>query len=279
MVSAFDTEKLYSLLADFYRITDIRITVFDSDGNELISYPEVCPPFCQLIRSTEQGRRACAECDKTACAVAATQHSTYIYTCHAGLTEAIMPLWVGNALVGFLLFGHIFSYDTPEQGLEHIKGLCADYPLEPSLLRDSLTSCSQANREYIHSAAHILHATASYLVLERMATLKGDSPSERLDSYLDRNFTEPLTVAAVCKELKLGRSQLYKLSSKLYGCGVAEHIRELRLNKAKQLLGELPHMKITEIASACGFSDYNYFISVFSKCVGCSPNAYRKRSV
>lgn len=277
MVSAFDIEKLQHLLSDFYRITNIRITVFDHEGNELVAYPENCAPFCQLIRSTREGCLACAQCDREACAAASKQHSTYIYQCHAGLTEAIMPLWVGNTLVGFLLFGHIFASDDANAGWEHIRNRCAGYPIPEKHLQAALADCPQVSHAYILSAAQILHATASYLVLERMATLREDSTAARLDRYLQANFSSALTVESVCQALCIGRTQLYKLSSQLYGHGISEQIRSLRIEKAKALLSEHPEMRITEIAAHCGFSDYNYFISVFTKTVGLPPNAYRKQ--
>ncbi|MBO4979538.1 MAG: PocR ligand-binding domain-containing protein, partial [Clostridia bacterium] len=112
MVSVFNLKELEHLLEDFYRITQIRITVFDDQFQEIVSYPDSRPNFCQMIRSCEEGRKACAKCDADACAYAARQNKTHIYRCHAGLTEAIMPLHVGKVLVGYLLFGHVFAYDS-----------------------------------------------------------------------------------------------------------------------------------------------------------------------
>lgn len=60
MLSVFDLDKLYGLLKDFYRITQIRITVFDSDLHELVSYPEDIAPLCQIVRSCSVGIDACA---------------------------------------------------------------------------------------------------------------------------------------------------------------------------------------------------------------------------
>ena len=91
MISVFNIEQLQKLLIDFYRISNNRITVFDRDLTELVSYPEQCAPFCQIIRGTKEGRLACAACDRDACAADSKRTSTHIYRCHAGLTEAIMP--------------------------------------------------------------------------------------------------------------------------------------------------------------------------------------------
>lgn len=53
MISVFNLEALQSLLRDFYEITRIRITVFDADMRELVSWPEQSPPFCRqsVLRS------------------------------------------------------------------------------------------------------------------------------------------------------------------------------------------------------------------------------------
>ena len=279
MVSVFNIEKLQKLLIDFYCIANIRITMFDSQFAELVSYPENRSAFCSLIRSTEEGRQACAVCDRDACSIASKQSSAYIYRCHAGLTEAVMPLWVGNALVGYLLFGHVFAYKDWEEGWQTIQKCCEGYPVDKEKLRAALPDCPQASDEYILSAAHILHATASFLVLQKMAALKEDSLAAKVDTYINERFCEEITAATICQKFEIGRSRVYKLSGQLYGCGISEHIRTLRIQKAKKLLVDHPQMRIADVAMECGFTDYNYFITVFSSLAGVSPGAYRKQKI
>ena len=275
MVSVFDLEQLEQLLQDFHRITSIRITVFDDQLNELVSYPQNCAPFCQIIRGCEGGRAACAACDREACAIAAKENRTHIYRCHAGLTEAVTPLYVGRVLVGYLLFGHVFGYENREEGWETIRKYCRRYPLDLHQLRESCSGCPQVSEEYIQSAARILHATASHLVQERMATLREDSAAARLDAFLSSHFREEITAQRLCRELGLGRSKLYKLAQQVYGCGISQQVRKLRMELARNLLEDHPEMSIGRIAEECGYEDYNYFIAVFSQCVGVSPGSYR----
>lgn len=61
-----------------------------------------------------------------------------------------------------------------------------------------------------------------------------------------------------------------------YGVGIAEHIRNLRIEKAKRLLTE-SRLPLAEIAAQCGFKDYNNFITVFRKNVGVPPKKYLKQ--
>jgi len=277
MVSVFNLEELNSLFADFYRITGLRIVLLDDQLRELVAQPESRPEFCQLIRSCTDGSRACAYCDREACRIAAKMDRVHIYRCHAGLTEAVMPLHAGNALIGYVLFGHVFAYDSVDEGWETISRCCAAYPLDKEALRKACGSRPQISKDYIRSAARILHATASYLILERMATLREDSAAARLDEYLNSNFTQPITAQTICQTLDIGRTRLYKLSQRLYGKGPAQQLRQLRMDRAKALLLGDPDLSISQVAQACGYDDYNYFISVFTQHMGISPGRFRKQ--
>lgn len=276
MISVFDVNALRPLLQDFYDITRIRITVFDAQMHEMVSWPEQHQPLCRAIRRSEEGRAACQQCDRDACAQAAGGRGVHIYRCHAGLTEAVVPLHVGAVLVGYLWCGHVFAYPDAESGLAAIRDCTAHLPLTEDDVRAACTQHPMLTESYVRSAARIMQATASFLILERMATLQEDSAAAQLDAYLTAHFTDPLTADAVCAALGLSRSRLYRLCDQLYGCGLNVHIRRLRLEKARQMLLDHPELSIAQVAEKCGFGDYNYFIALFSREVGQSPNTWRK---
>ena len=276
MVSLFDLDKLNVLLRDFYQITNIRITIFDEDLRELISYPEHVAPYCEVIRGSSRGIEACMKCDRNAFQTAAKRHGTYIYRCHAGFTEAVTPLYIGEILAGYLLFGHVFPYTSIEEGWAAVEKNTASLSVNQRMLREALTDARYIPEETVRSAAHILRAVATYLIMERMASLKQDEIAVRLDTYLSRHYTEKVTVDSLCETLQIGKTQLYRLSHQLYGCGITQRVRFLRISHAKDLLLSHEGYSLSEISDLCGFSDYNYFIAVFSQEAGQSPSAYRK---
>ena len=128
------------------------------------------------------------------------------------------------------------------------------------------------------SAAQILHAVASYLILERMAAPKEEQLAVRLDAYVNEHYTEKLSAEKIAQDLKVGKTQLYELSRELYGCGIAQKIRALRIEKAKSLLFKSKDLPLSEVAFQCGFEDYNYFITVFRREVGLSPAVWRRKN-
>ena len=95
-------------------------------------------------------------------------------------------------------------------------------------------------------------------------------------SYIYNFPFEQLTASSLCRSLGIGKTQLYQLSGQLYGQGIAAHIRALRIKKAKVLLTEQPNLPLIEIASRCGYEDYNYFFTVFARETGSSPGVWRK---
>ena len=277
MISVFDVEKLKKLLKDFYAITGIRITVFDDSMRELVAYPTPVAPYCALIRESMEGLKACMKCDRQACRTAAEKKKTHIYRCHAGFTEAVAPLYGNNMLIGFLLFGHVFPYANLEEGWQEIRRRCAALPLDLEKLHEALLQATPMQDAYVRSAAHILHAVASYLILERMATLKEDLLEVRLDTYITEHFTEPLDAMRLSQAMGIGKTQLYALTKKLYQQGIAKRIRELRTEKAKSLLREQRDLPLAEVAWQCGYKDYNYFFTVFKREVGCTPREWRNK--
>ena len=57
------------------------------------------------------------------------------------------------------------------------------------------------------------------------------------------------------------------------GINFSEYLTHFRLQKAIAMMRE-SDMSISQIAEACGFSEYRYFRVVFQKKIGCSPVQY-----
>lgn len=274
MISTFNIIKLESFLKDFYNLTHIRITIFDENFKELVAYPAFPAPHCQIIRSDETAEKNCIRCDENACRIAKNQNGPYIYRCHAGFTEAISPIRMGNIILGYLFFGHVFSYENREEGYENICRLCRNYQIDEKRLLDACRHQPVVSKEYILSASRILEAVASYLCLDRMIVLKHQELPVQIDDYIMKHLSEKICIQDICSHFRIGKTQLCDIAKLNYGKGIAAHIRSLRIERAKELLADNPKLSISEVASACGFEDYNYFIALFTKTVGMPPKKY-----
>ena len=275
MYPSFDFVKLSAMLRDFYNLTHIRITVFDESLREIASYPQAIAPICRFIRENPGAEAACHRCDRQACERARELRAPYVYRCHAGLTEAVSPVFVGDIIVAYAAFGHLFCYPDRDAGRAAILDACRPYALDSAGLGRLIDELPGMEEDYILSAAHILDAVASYLYFDRMVTLKQQTLQVQIDAYISENFG--IDAQDICRRFHIGRTALYEFSRRNYGMGIAQHIRRLRIEHAKRLLLTRPELNITQIAEACGYADYNYFITVFSRLTGTSPRRFRAR--
>jgi len=275
MLSTFNLEKLRLLLKDFYTLTKIRITVFNDHFEELLAYPEYLTRFCHLIRTDPEAKKRCMQCDREACNTVAKRHSSYIYKCHSGLTEAIAPILLDNIIIGYLFFGQVFCYPSHEAGWNSIKECCKSYNIDMSLLEEISLKLPIIPEEYIVAASHLLNAVAAYLGMERMVIMKKQDLPIQIDNYINSHLTEPIEVKNICNHFQIGKTYLYEISKRIYGIGIAEHIRKLRIQKAKTLMMRNPELHIKEVCFSCGFHDYDYFITLFKRSTGMSPAQFR----
>lgn len=270
-----DIEKLNKLLKDFYTLTKINITVLDNSILPIASYPNRSTNYCELLRHNAQAHAQCALCNKEACLKAKKTNGIYIYRCHAGMVEAVTPIRCNDVQVGYIMFGQILQTEDYDRSWEALLPYLSELEVDIDQLKKAYYEKPSLTREIIHSSASIMNACAGYLYLSEMISVNLENDEKRINTYLENHISEPISAETLCSKLSLSRDRLYEISKHIYGCGIAEHIRKLRIEKARKLLTETDK-KISEVAEECGIPDYNYFTKVFKKWIGQTPREYRK---
>ena len=85
-------------------------------------------------------------------------------------------------------------------------------------------------------------------------------------------------LAQIAQESGLSYVQFIRRFKQSTGMTPSDYVTALRLQKAKQLLGDTT-LPIKEIAYACGFENEYYFSNFFKKHFTVSPSAFRKASI
>lgn len=102
---------------------------------------------------------------------------------------------------------------------------------------------------------------------------KSDEFLHQTIDYMNRHIYTPLTLAQICKENSVSRSQLQKLFHDKLNCGVIEYFCHLKIKMAQQLIREHRY-NFTEIANQLGYSSYQYFSLQFKKYTRMTPSQY-----
>jgi AraC-like DNA-binding protein len=105
-----------------------------------------------------------------------------------------------------------------------------------------------------------------------------DGPGERFVMHLmdvteNIFLEEEFSIERLCKELGISRPQLYRKITVLTGKAPTDWIRDLRLERAFQLL-QLQHGNVSEIAYEVGFNNLSYFSKCFQEKFGMLPSQY-----
>ena len=272
----FNTEQLERLMRSFYLISGIRFVLYDSEFKEIMSFPKNDCEFCSLMKSNCNTRRKCAYADKRSFNKCRESGRLYIYKCHAGLVEAVMPLYENEKNIGYLMLGQISDNKNNNTLIEKITYWQEKYGFDTETLNTSIQSITYKSTEEIYAAAKIMEACTCYIAFKELIEPEESRVFKAAKAYIDKNLSADLDIADICKELSLGRTKLYDIFKREANIGVSEYINRRRLHKAKSLL-KTTDMSIPEIASAAGFNDYNYFSRVYKKRYGKAPKFYRKK--
>jgi len=96
----------------------------------------------------------------------------------------------------------------------------------------------------------------------------------RITNYLDEHYNEDISVDILSENINISTSYIFKILRERQKDSFTEYITKKRIEKACELLKT--NLKIQEIAEQTGYSCANYFIQVFKKHKGCTPNEYKK---
>lgn len=262
---------------DFYSLTGITLVLFDDKRQLLYAYPEQITPFCALLRTNEPLRKACFECDRIGFDYCDMTKAPYIYRCHMGLSEAITPIYENGIHLGYLMMGGILCHEDEALLEQEIVRICKTHHLQAEPLQSAAKELIRTDKERIYAALHMMSMCACYLYCNHIIRYNFEIQSAQLKEYIDRHFTENLTVSHICAQLYISRTKLYQLSKKAFGMSVNDYLRQKRITHAKKLLLTTDR-PISEISEDVGFSDPNYFIRVFKKETATTPLAFRKKT-
>jgi AraC-like DNA-binding protein len=111
----------------------------------------------------------------------------------------------------------------------------------------------------------------SYKQYSHRRTLTAD-----INEYLTQNLANPITLEDISEKFSYSTSSIKRIFKAEMGCSVMNHLSNLRLTRAKELLRDKGN-SIEFIANQTGFANVYYFSNFFKNKVHKSPSEYRKQ--
>ena len=272
----FDQKQLFELLTNLYVFTGMAANILDPQGRDINLF-EGHPPYCKAINALPEGHARCVACDAWKIRSYSAARGFQFYRCHAGVCEAVMPLYDRSHPLAYLVFGCFLDESPVEQQWEQARTRLDWYPGGPDALKDAFFQFRQYSATELKAYSELLEALTSYIQLKGMIQATEQTDLQKLERYLDEHYMEKLSLESISGELHIGRTKLCRLAKELSGGETLSHlIAQRRIDAAKTLLlqNDLP---ISAVAEAVGISDYNYFSRVFRSVTGLTPRDFRKK--
>lgn len=132
----------------------------------------------------------------------------------------------------------------------------------------------------------LLHLCLSKLLAsggEQRRAGKADAGSERLErlkrvmALIEERYEESIALKELAEVAQMSESYFCRYFKRITTKTPVEYINDYRIARASALLRQSDR-KVMDIAMDVGFSNLNYFNTVFKKRFGCTPSAFRRSS-
>ncbi len=266
----------------FRRATGVSFKLVPPQGEPNVRHFGPCEnQFCALVAGTPAGCAACLQAEKRAERSVARQERAQQFYCYAGMTVVASPVRIGGRHVATLLSGQIFRREPTERDFLMVVNMLGE-----GLKGDWLRKARQAyfetpvlNAERFQAVTQLLDVFAEQLADSGSRLANAPAPREpapvvHAKEFVQAHVEEPITLEQIVGHVHVSRFYFCKLFKKATGLTLTEYVARVRVEKAKELLGD-PSRRISEVVFAAGFGSIPQFNSVFKRHVGMPPTDYR----
>lgn len=264
-----DVQKL---LDQFSSAFQVRMVFFGPEGQMLHSnHNSHNSAYCRTIQKSVFGRGRCVRMDRAKQNECLKSGKIVCYRCHAGLREAVAPVFVRNRLAGFVLIG---QFRTSGKVPAAIFRRCSGRNIR-SRIRGEFESLPFISPRRLDNVLGMFVMLVDYIVARELVGFRKDWKIERIEQHLDRKMTENVRLADLARLTGRSISGIGHLLKKKYGRSFKKILLEKRLAYADSLLNSRPELSIGEIAAMSGFEDRYYFSRIYRKYRGRTPSEAR----
>lgn len=264
---------LEGILKELYNISGFRISIYDTEFNEIIAYPKNLSCFCSLVQKSSEGKQKCIQNDINAFEKVQSLKDVHIYKCHFGLCEAVTPLYSFGTLTGYLMMGQYL--DDYSESKNNAFYAALPYAKNKNDLSEALKQVPVSSKETIQSVITIMNVCAQYITLSNRLNHQKQDLAMEIKKYLDLNYSKKITIDLLCTHFFCSKSTLHTHFKQKFNQGINQYLTEIRIQHAENYLRN-SKKTIGDITSLCGFSDQNYFTKAFAKHKNMSPTDFRK---
>lgn len=239
-------------------------------------------PFCIYVKTNHTLWSHCV-CVKQKL-LKALEKGEVCGACHCGVMELAAPIRRGGEVIGFVSAGGFW----PDERMlrRRLHAVSRRYGFDETELRrvyeagfSTRPTPSPELRAAIGTLALLFSSVADNLPMQDASSggsgIEGHLLCQRALEYLHVRYGKPIRIEDVARFCNCSQSHIQHLFRQAYGISVGAYLEGLRMDKACALLAET-ELPVRQVAARTGYTDANYFSTVFSRRKGLSPTAFRE---
>jgi len=265
-------DEIQNIFDNFAASFDITIVFYSLDGKILRrKRGRVNSKFCELIQDKVFDKNKCFSMDESKCRECAEQKKIMNYLCHAGIEEAIAPIFIETQLVGYAMIGQFRSaQNLPAKVLQTAKKKSCKKEL-----LEYFEELPYYNKIKIKNILALFSILVDYIITKEIISVKGERLINKTLAYIEQHIHRPITLDEVAQNAGRSRSSISHSFKKILGKSFSKVVIETKLSKAEEYFKNTPNLSIEEVAFKLGYKDPLYFSRLYKKNRGSSPSEYR----
>lgn len=281
-------KELLSIQKDLISVTNMGIVIIDIDG-EYITEKTNYSEFCKVFRKNSTLSLFCEKCDLKALNKVLLSRTPYIYKCHSGLIDVIIPILYEGEIIGAFLIGQFLLENNQEFELEKILKENIGKNIDLKLLQEKYKELTVINLEKLESIIRIVTYSTYYIAdciknkkwLEMKNTVSkvkielSNSKIAPIIKYINENINENVSLSLGANLCNMSQSQFSRTFKKETGKTFKEYVLLKKIEQAKFYI-KTTDKSFSEISDFLGFEDSSYFTKLFKKYEGITPKEYKK---
>lgn len=275
-------------------VTGLRICIYDLGyftlANDRLQLPYLrrvhCSAYCNLVKSAPEAFKRCVQTESWRIEKAAHQSKPFVHSCHAGVTDLIVPIKAGTTVVGAVFLGQCrpgvknranvlkrVAETYKELDLVNLKRALAELPEVDAARLKELSDIANFIADYVRqimssvvtatsASVHLMRDTHGRILMEKVPNYfldqlsTSDGLMKQALQCLSEGYWKAVGLPAVAKKIGLSNAHFSREFRKTFGMPFRRCLVEARLSAAGWL-AKKTDLKTKEIADLLGYADVN----------------------
>lgn len=213
LLELIDKQFLQEFQDNFSKTTGLSCVTLDKDG--FITEPSNFSDFCLFMKGNEKINKVCSKCDLEKRELGFKSKQPFTYTCHAGLTNFMVPIVLNNQTVALIVAGQTLTQELDE---DLYKQLAKDFGINEKEYLKKVKKIKEIAPEKVESAKKLLSQVANSIsnAAHQNYELQEKNKREKLVRSIIEKIRSSLniedTLTFICEEtaklLKVQRSTM-----------------------------------------------------------------------